>query len=359
MTDNLRICSNILLLMFFSACTVTVNGPAKIYTGANIDDDVRTEIHHYAEYILNSAQKKDARYIASLMPKGRHYIDTINSILKHLYLDAGNSTLNTVGEFYIKDNSRHNPVDSVMSSVSGNKYVYRFQPQSSETYIYMFYTPDTSQRNDILVSLEFNKVDKKWMLNTFHFGLFLHDNKAAPQFVYEAFDEYLHDSLLTAAYDMSITRMMTYPAGQKFRYEDESNILRMMDECVKKLNEEYKFPFTIETLDSKPVIYQLKTSDEYGHAKAVITYQSKLIAYDKNAAEEENRIIHYFRDVLFPGLTTFGDTVVYRVLSDTTANASFYFVHKSNADPYIDNKTYMETYVLPNIVDSSTITDLP
>lgn len=355
MTNNLQhLTLSILLFILFSSCTVNINtgSDGEIIRSDRIDSKTRTEIHELAKGIYEDVLQHDIRYTAGLFPPAsKSYVDTLNSIISNIHIAGDPSILNTVGEFHIIDNGNRK-INSVSSGIANHNFTYYFNPLSEETYVYLFYVPGKYDSTNVLISLEFSKEKKKWWLTHITFGMLTYKNQFAPQNVWIAYNQYLENKIIPAAFNIAITAQLLFPALNKFHYQKESEILGLIDDISKEYNEKFSFPLTVRPIDSKPEVYMLQSAGAIGSPQAMIVYKSKIFPEGDDALQQELNEIHLLRELLFPGILTYGDSITYKAISDTGSNASTKIAQLSNKDKHMTITQYNEKYLYPLLPDS-------
>lgn len=355
MTNNLqKLPLSILLFILFSSCNVNINTSSngEIIRSDRIDTKTRTEIHELAKGIYEDVLQHDIRYTAGLFPPAaKSYVDTLNSIISNIHITGDPSILNTVGEFHIIDNEDRK-INSVSSGIANHDFTYYFTPLSAESYVYLFYVPGKYDSTNVLISLEFSKEKKKWWLTHIAFGTLTYKNQFAPQNVWVAYNQYLKNNIVPAAFNMAITAQLLFPALNKFHYQKESEVLRLIEDICKEYNEKFSFPLTVRPVSSNPEVYMLQSAGAIGAPQAMIVYKSKIFLEGDDALQQEVNEIHLLRELLFPGILTYGDSITYKAISDTGSNATTKISQLSNKDRHMTMTQYNEKFIYPLLPDS-------
>jgi hypothetical protein len=225
------------------------------------------------------------------------------------------NTFSIASEFLVRNAPLTN-IYYAKSELGSYSFIYTFIPIGKETYIYLFYIPDSSQKNDYLVSTVYNREKGEWKLQSITTG-YITNNKLIAPYIFEKAKEYWYaGNMIPAAFYALLSSKLAIPAGNNFHYTIEKEMLVYDKAILDSVNTLIKLPKTIDEIPTKPVMMGLAPELINGNLYKLITYNSRFQLSDTTSINAENEKVHKIISKIFPNINEIDCGIQYRVFSN-------------------------------------------
>jgi hypothetical protein len=311
MKQGLIIISGLLLLM-----SCSVGGQ---WSDENIDPKVKAEINEFNKHIIDGLSTKDPEKIKSVAS------DKLLEQAKDLetMVTSGNWTIDPTkfrikNQFYLKKSA--DGTDSrVFTGLTGDHdYTIHFKAINKEMFISVGYLEDDLQ--SLALTMVYGKYDDNWKLNILQIGLLDIENKDAIDWYRLAQENFNKGNLVDAALDFTLVSQCLKPANQLWQYGLESEINDFGQKVNQEVNKTYNFPITVETIKSKPQIFQVFPQGMSEGFHPSVYYVTALNLNDTTALSKECTEIHKNIGQVFKGLDRDKKYIFYRAFERLPTN---------------------------------------
>lgn len=309
---------NFILLTILTAfglhsCNVGTTGTWK---DENIEQSLKNEIETLDKKVLEAVTTNNAGLLKSIMSdklleKSGENIDQLIEQASSVITTTDYKILN---QFQAK-NSTTRIGNTIISGVSGlNDYIIHYQALNEEMFISLLIPK--SGLDEFVVTNIYGKYPDGWKLNILQFGQYKVNGQTAPELYSEAKTEYDKGYLMDAANNMFLSSRVSNPANKFWQYKKEDEMKEFYKKVMMEINSKYKFPMTLEVIDSKPqilTIYPQGTADGYF---PMIEYLTNLDLEDTVQTKVEYEKIHSEVVQAFNGIEKDKDYIFYKAFSE-------------------------------------------
>lgn len=309
---------NLFILILFIAfglqsCNVGTTGTWK---DENIQQSLKNEIKTLDKKVIEAVTTKNVDLLKSIMSD--KLLEKSGNNIDQLIEQAGNVITTTdykiLNQFQAK-NSTTGIGNTIISGVSGqNDYIIHYQALNKEMFISLLIPKNGL--DEFIVTNIYGKYPEGWKLNILQFGQYKVNGQTAPELYSKAKDEYENGYLMDAANNMFLSSRVANPANNFWQYQKENEMKKFYEKVMTEINSEYKFPMTIEAIDSKPqilTIYPQGTADGYF---PMIEYLTSLDLKDTIQTKAEYEKIHSEIVKAFNGIEKDKDYIFYKAFSE-------------------------------------------
>lgn len=290
----LKLITLLLLLFILQSC---VDKPG-VWKNEKIAAGKRSDFHELttdALYWLKANKFKRMKFIMSKELNQNSYTErTIEHISNYL----NDNKYSLFSEYYIINKSRD--ADTIKSADNGiNSYSLVYHNAEKEMYM-AFFLPKTG-KNKYLISLVYSKFNYGWKISELDVGSFTYNGKTGPELFKLAKEEYSKGYLIDAVNNAALANSCMAPIDI-WRYPVEDDLHTFYGQIINEANEQYKFPFTLNAVPTKPRIIRVfnQTNDE--GTFPMVHYLSAINLKDTNAIKNENLQVRKVMGKVMPGI---------------------------------------------------------
>lgn len=309
---------NLILLTILSvfglqSCNVGTTGTWK---DENIEQSLKNEIETLDKKVLEAVTTNNIELLKSIMSDKllEKSGDNIGQLIEQASSVITTTDYKVLNQFQAK-NSTTGIGNTIMSGVSElNDYIIHYQALNEEMFISLLIPK--SVLDEFIVTNIYGKYPDGWKLNILQFGQYKVNGKTAPELYSEAKAEYENGYLMDAANNMFLSSRVANPANNFWQYQKEDEMKEFYEKVMKEINSKYKFPMTLEAIDSKPQIlsiYPQGTADGYF---PMIEYLTNLDLEDTLQTKAEYEKIHSEIVKAFNGIEKDKDYIFYKAFSE-------------------------------------------
>ncbi|WP_425637817.1 hypothetical protein ACPUEN_00120 [Algoriphagus yeomjeoni] len=309
---------NLILLAILAAfglqsCNVGTTGTWK---DENIEQSLKNEIGTLDKKVMEAITTKNTDLLKSIMSDKllEKSGDNIDQLIEQASSVITTTDYKVLNQFQAK-NSTTGIGNTIISGVSGlNDYLIHYQALNEAMFISLL-IPKSGLDEFILTNI-YGKYPEGWKLNILQFGQYKVNGQTAPELYSEAKSEYENGYLMDAANSLFLSSRVANPANKFWQYQKEDEMKEFYDKVMTEINSKYKFPMTLEEIDSKPkilTIYPQGTADGYF---PMIEYLTNLDLKDTVQTKAEYEKIHSEITNTFNGIEKDKDYIFYKAFSE-------------------------------------------
>lgn len=302
----------ILIAFGLQSCNVGTTGSWK---DENIEQSLKNEIESLDKKVVEAVTTKNTDLLKSIMSDKllEKSVDNIDQLIEQASSVITTTDYKVLNQFQAK-NSTTGIGNTIISGVSElNDYVIHYQALNEEMFISLLISK--SGRDEFIVTNIYGKYPDGWKLNILQFGQYKVNGQTAPELYSEAKSEYENGYLMDAANSMFLSSRVANPANKFWQYQKEDEMKEFYDKAMTEINSKYKFPMTLEAIESKPqilTIYPLGMADGYF---PMIEYLTNLDLVDTVSTKAEFENIHVEIAKTFKGIDKDKDYIFYKAFS--------------------------------------------
>ena len=176
---------------------------------------------------------------------------------------------------------------------------------------------------DKLIAFVYEKSEKKWFLENFRIGNVHIAGKSTIDYFDEAKDMSDKGHYVPAIIRLSVANGLLRPAPF-VQYEKEKEIKELINKCNSKINE-HQFPMLLD-LETKPSIYAISPQFVKNDLYPLIKYVTKISFQNEEELNSEVDSMLPVIEGLFPGISRYGDYVIFRTFDEPPTSKKEYKV---------------------------------
>ncbi len=302
-----------LLIIGIQSCNIGATG---IWKDEQIEQSLKNEIELLDKQVIEAVITNNTDLLKSLMSD--ILLENSGDNIEQLIEQASNAIPNKdykVLNQYHTINSATGIGNTIMSGVSGlNDYVIHYQALNDEMFISLLIPK--SKLDEFIITNIYGKYPDGWKLNILQLGQYKVNGKTAPELYTEAKAIYEKGYLVDATNIMFLSSRVVNPATIFWKYQKEDEMKAFYEKVFTEINSKYKFPMTLDDLDSKPqilAIYSQRIEDAY---YPIIEYYTKLDLEDTVKTKAEFEKVHLEMVKTFTGIEKNKDYILYKAFSE-------------------------------------------
>ncbi|WCM41037.1 hypothetical protein MG290_08695 [Flavobacterium sp. CBA20B-1] len=303
----------IITVFVLQSCNVGTTG---IWKDENIEQSLKNEIETLDIKVLEAVTTNNIELLKSMMSDKllEKSGDNIGQLLEQASGVITTTDYKVLNQFHTK-NSTTGIGNTVISGVSGlNDYSINYQALNEEMFISLLISK--SGLDEFIVTNIYGKYPDGWKLNILHFGQYKVNDKTAPELYSEAKVEHENGYLINAANNMFLSSRVANPANNFWQYQKEEEMKGFYEKVMKEVNSKYKFPMTLEAIDSKPQILSIYPQGTEEGYFPMIEYVTNLDLKDTVQTNAEYEKVHSEIIKAFNGIEKNKDYVFYKAFSE-------------------------------------------
>lgn len=308
---------NLILLTILTAfglqsCNVGTTGTWK---DENIKQVLKKEIETLDKKVIEAVTTNNSDLLKSIMSDKllEKSGDNIDQLIQQASSIITTTDYKVLNQFQAK-NSTIGIGNTVLSGVSGlNDYVIHYQALNEEMFISILIPK--GGLDEFIVTNIYGKYPDGWKLNILQFGQYKVNSQTAPELYNQAKKEYENGYLMDAANNMFLSSRVANPANNFWQYQEQDEMKEFYEKVMTEINSKYKFPMTLDEIDSKPQIlsiYPLGMAEGYF---PMIEYLTNLDLKDTVQTKAEYENIHLEIVKSFKGIDKNKDYIFYKAFS--------------------------------------------
>lgn len=304
-----------LLLFLAIGCQVKMNNN-QTFINDNISSNIKSDIMLHDNRIIEAIKTNQPNVIndifsGKLIEQSGDDLDTIFNVTYEILKDAEFKKL----DYLYVINATDNVSNTIFSGMTGDDdYIIHYKALNKNVFISL-YTAETPN-NEMLIALIYGETKNGWKLHHLQFGTYSLYHKTSIDFYKEALRYDSLGYLVDAANHLFLAQKCLKPANQLWQWLREKDIVELQKSVMEKINTDYKFPLTIEEIETKPQIYNIYPqllSDSY---ETMIVYYSQINLKDTVALKKENLEIQKLIGKIFSGIDTEKNYLLYRATNE-------------------------------------------
>lgn len=305
----------ILASLGFQGCKL---GATRSWGEANIKQSLIMEIETLDKKVIESVSTNNVELLKSIMAddlleKSEGNIDQLIEQVSSLFKSKDYIVLNR----FQTENSTVGVGNTVMSGVDGiNDYVIHYQAMNEEMFISLLIPKSGSKLDKFIITNIYGKYPEGWRLNILQFGQYKVNGRTAPELYSEAKKDYDEGYLISAANNLFLSSRVANPANKFWKYQKENEIKEFYEKVKIEINSKYKFPITLEEIDSKPQVLTVYPKATKEGCFPMIEYLTNLELGDTIKTKAEYEKIHSVITKLFYGIEKDKDYIFYKAFSE-------------------------------------------
>lgn len=267
-------------LFLFLSLSCTISKPT-VYYNNEIDSSIINEIKNIENEFLKSIREKkyinSNLYLSKTLSKNLQgadqFYDSVNSLLQ-------NSESSTRDDYYIKSRSfsisskNYIKIDSYKVSQNFN---FKFDPiEVVNNKMFITLQKYTGPNNDYLLGFIYVKENDSWKIETFNIGFLSINKNDANNWMNTALINLKNNEMFNSLLCAEIANALKKPfPSVYYEYNQNGQQTQSPYEIIQnKFMKEYKMPFVIQSIKSKPVLFQTHIVIEGFGAVPIIKYKS-------------------------------------------------------------------------------------
>lgn len=297
-----------LLAVLLTACTTS-----ETKKDNQIDPQIKNEIRAVNTKILNGFIDNKPEIVMAMSSfrllqrklEIRRLMQLLNGRLKK-------KDFKILNEYYQKNASKKG-IAEVSSGTTGiHDYQIRYEALNNEMYVVVGYFRDTTDNK--CFTLIYGKDGNEWKLNNINVGILKLRSKDAIDWYLSAKSNYEKGNLIDALCNINLSTQILKPANQMWHYNKEKDITALEQKILKQTYTKYHFPMTVESVETKPVIFRVYPESLSEGYFPLILYTTSVDIKDVRKLSKECNELHDNIEKLFKGITTNNKMILYRPL---------------------------------------------
>ena len=295
---NTKVILFLFIAFIFQSCHFS---SSKFSIDQSIDTATRQQIKTLNDKLFKDITNKDFAGLRSLMSPG---------LLNKFVGDSGKfieqasqiqvDSYDILNEYSVQASAAGTRVTVLPEKKDDNDYTYTFQSASKNSYVSLLLLNNFG--NQYLLTAVYGKYQNEWKLNILKLGQYSFFGKTAPDYYQMAILDYKKNYLVDAVDNISLSDLCLQPSGTLWHYKKEKEIADFRDSVLGKTNAKYKFPLTLENIESKPKIFRIYPQAIKEGFFPMVYYISTINFKDTIALKQENEKVRIKADSIFTGI---------------------------------------------------------
>ena len=301
-----KLLSITVLVVLLSACTISESKKDN-----QIDPVIKNQIHKLNKQIVNALVENKPENVLSIcsdkMLKKKEEIKVLMQLLKG---NINNNQFKILNEYYQKNAARKHIGVVNSGKTSNHDYQIRFDSRNNEMYVLVGYFEDSMVQK--CFTFIYGKNGNDWKLNNLQGGILKIMQKDAVDWYELAKSDYKKGYMMDAVCKIGLSTQLLKPANQMWKYQKENEIQTFEQKITKQTYTSYKFPITVESVKTKPVIFRVfLQAMDHGYYPLIL-YTTSIDLKDIPKLSEECNKIHDDIGKLFNGIKENNKLILYR-----------------------------------------------
>lgn len=283
-----------------------------------IDAGLRQIIKTKNDSLLNALSDSDNKALKALGTED--FVKHLQSRIENVVWAFRRGTLDTKYTVYTDYYNKHEkaPNNTKLESGEGN-YIFMYGNTTKETYVSLLKT-SYADISDYLVTTIYELHNGKWKLNYVHIDALGQYGKNAQEYYEIAKQKAEKGFFIDAAFNIDMAESFIKPSADMLRYNNEADILKYQKEWHNEVNRNYRFPDTLHTISSKPVIMDLKPVNNKQGMYPMFSYLTQVPIQDTTVLKMELEDIKATVKKSYTGLDFSAKNIYYRAYNNNNYN---------------------------------------
>ena len=329
---------NIAAILFFAIAIQSCSsnsGDVKI--NSEINADIKKQVRELNDKLFKAIMANDIHTVRELLSpeltkKAGGKIDTL---VKSTSVTFNAKQFDVKDEFYIKRQIHPDPDTLLSKAGNDNDYLVNYKAVNSEMYTSVLVSKGLFV--NCLILAVYGKYGNDWKINVLQIGEYSIDGKTAQDYYKKAIILNDRGELVDASNMMVLTSQLANPAGDFFKYRNESSMKAFYDKVMSSANDIYKFPVVVKDVKTAPQIFsvspQLLSDEGQSGIFPLIRYVSKIQLDNTADLKAENDAIQKAIGALFLGIEKNNRFIFYQAVNATpsgqTSAKHFGFIQRT------------------------------
>lgn len=303
----------ILIAFGLQSCKLGTMGTWK---DENIEPGLKSEIKALDKKVIEAVTTKNAKLLKSIMSDQllKKSAGNIDQIIEQASNVISSSDYKILNQYQTK-NSTEGIGNTIISGMSElNDYIIHYKALNEEMFISLIIPK--SGIDEFIVTNIYGKYPDGWKLNILQLGQYRVNGQTAPELYTQAKKEYDSGYLMDAANNMFLSSRVVKPANNFWQYQNEKEMKELYEKVMTEINSKYKFPMTLDEIDSKPQILSIYPKGTVDGYFPMIEYLTNLDLNDTVSTKMEYETVHSEIVKAFNGIDKNKNYIFYKAFSE-------------------------------------------
>ncbi|TWR28057.1 hypothetical protein FPZ42_02245 [Mucilaginibacter achroorhodeus] len=307
-TLNLFKLLSIASILVLQSCSQEIG----VWKNDKIAKSEREELHELNDAVFKTVSENDVKKFGSYLTNELLKDNYSNKLFSQLYGTTRKDSFKLADDFYVINKYIDSDTIKVANGINSYKLIYNGDPQ--EMYIATF-LPKSRTPNQSMITLIYGHYNYGWKIKDVDVAPYTINGKTAPELYQQAKLAYRAQNLFAAANTLQLLQSCSRP-NNAWQYDSEAEMYSFAGEVINKVNEGYKFPLKLTSVDGAPTIIRLYHTTFNDGTFPNICYITKKNLKDVNAVEWENAEIRKTINTLLPGVEKNSPYIVYSAYNE-------------------------------------------
>jgi len=297
-----------------------------------IDPKIKNQIHVLNNRIVSGFVENNSQKVLVLCSDRLR--DKRRDIKKLMDVLKGNLKMQNfriLNEYYQKNTAKKNVGEVGTDDNPNHDYRIKYQAGNKEIYVVVADFEDSLYQKSF--TFIYGKYGDDWKLNNLQAGIIKIRNKDAFDWYQVAKSDYQKGYFIDAICHIGLSTQLLKPGNQLWKYKNEDEIQSFEQKITKQIYGKYKFPLTVNDVETKPVIFRVYSQIINTGCFPLVLYTTSIDLKDIPALSLECREIHKNIGRLFKGIDINNSTILYQpsktATTDTEPTRSYGFMMKT------------------------------
>ena len=290
----LKLFSFLLLVTVLQGCMDN----AGTWKNEQIKASKREDFHALNKQVLKDLKANSPKDLRSNLCKELIDDNHTDRLVELISNRLNDDNYNLLDEYYVIN--KYKDQDTIAAKGSDIKrYILDYPGTTREMYI-SFFIPKTGE-NKYLLSIIYAIYNYGWKVSSMNLGPYTINGKTAPELFKLAKENYDKKYLIDAVNNMALAFTCVRPSDI-WQYPDEPELHDFYVKVINEANEQYKFPFMLNLVPTKPMILKVYNQTNPDGAYPMVYYISRINLKDTLAIRKENEQIKKVIGTVMPGI---------------------------------------------------------
>jgi hypothetical protein len=303
---------SLIVLMTFICLQSCNSGKYEITINDNIDDKLKNEINDLDKLIIKGLSENNSSVFKDIFSDElkKKFDSKFNLWLEKNSEFFTSNKCEVLDQFYVKNNTSGIITNVFTKLTEPNGYTVTYLAINKETFVSQVIIEIGMDK--FLLTNIYGKYREGWKLNILKFGQYAINGKTAIELYTEAETQYEKGYIIDAYLNLNLCFKVIHPSESYLKYSIEDEITGFNNLVLNVIKDKYNFPLTINSIDTKPQVFNIYP---YGTPEGYFPFIEYISTIDLKKTSDlkiENDKIHNSIGKVFNGLDKNKKNIIYK-----------------------------------------------
>jgi hypothetical protein len=285
------------------------------YRNENIDPEVLEEVRALDAQVVEALRDNDSEGLKRLMSD-----DLKASVSEDLsgFMERAQRSIESKQYITVDQYHRVGTANETVALISGtdkdDDYIIQYQSITNESFVSVI--APKREGDTYLLTTFYGRFEDDWKLNIIQFERYTLGGLSSIQLFREAQAELEKGYVVNAFNRMLLGQTCSQPAGEFWQFRIQAEMDAFNDSLTQLAQGSYPMPMVVDTIPTKPIIFQITPQRVDLDICTMIKYVSGINIKDTLALAAENKMLHELARKKFNGIDADVPFIFYRAFNE-------------------------------------------